>query len=95
MNVASKKLFDEFDIVSSESGRQTVFAELSQSSASIMAITDDDLTFIFHIVKLEKMMLLMRPIEQSRELSADEKVFIIFSIFSTCLRVFRSILAKT
>ncbi len=80
MNVASKILFDEFDIVSSENDRLTVFAELGRSSAPIMAITDDELTFIFHIFKLEKLMLLMKPVEQSRELSADEKVFVIFSI---------------
>ena len=82
MNIESKQLFDEFDIVSSEADRKAVFSELGSSSASVMAITEDELTFIFKMNKLEKLILLLTAVENSRPLKAEENVFIIFSIKS-------------
>jgi c-di-GMP-binding flagellar brake protein YcgR len=77
---ATKNIFDKFDIVSSETDRNAAFNELARGNAPIAVVTDDELTFIFHLSRYQNNILLMAPVESPRALVMDENAFIIFSI---------------
>ncbi len=82
MSSETKKLFEVFEILKSDSDRKAAFHDLVKNPSSLMLVTDDDLTFTFKLIRLENTALHMTPIEQSRPLRTDEIVFLIFSISS-------------
>jgi c-di-GMP-binding flagellar brake protein YcgR len=77
---ATKNIFDKFDVVSSETDRNAAFNELARGIAPIAVVTDDELTFIFHLSRFQSNILLMAPVESPRPLVMGENAFIIFSI---------------
>ena len=82
MSIETKKLFEEFEILKSDSDRKAAFHDLVQNPSSLMLVTDDDLTFTFKLIRLENTSLYMTPVEQSRAITPEEIVFLIFSISS-------------
>ncbi len=80
MSIETKKLFDEFEIMKSESDRKTAFQELIKNPSSLMLVTGDDLIFTFKFIRIEKTLLFMTPVEQIRPIDPNEIVFLIFAV---------------
>ncbi len=82
MSIEAKKLFEVFEVLKNDNDRLAAFKDLVKAPSSLMLVTDDDLTFTFRFIRLEKQALYMTPVEQTRKIKKDEIVYMIFSIAS-------------
>ncbi len=82
MSIETKKLFEIFEVIGSESDRNGAFKDLTKNPSSLMLVTDDDLIFTFKFIRIESKYLFMTPVEEPRKITASETVFMIFSISS-------------